>query len=70
MLLHLILGSVALMAGMFAGGFFIVVIGIRRSERGRRLHGGSGDATESFARRLLIRSRGFTDNSEEKGDSQ
>jgi hypothetical protein len=39
MLLHLILGSAALMAGMFTGGLLLVIIGIRRGDRGKRLAG-------------------------------
>ena len=58
MLLHLILGSAALMAGIFTGGLLLVVIGIRRGDSGKRLTGPPGSRTEAFARRMLTGSRG------------
>jgi hypothetical protein len=63
MLLHLILGSTALMAGMFSGGLLLVVVGIRRADRGKRLYGKPVGRAESFARRLLTGSRGYADDS-------
>ena len=59
MLLHLILGSAALMAGMFTGGLLLVIIGIRRGDRGKRLTGQPVGRTESFTRGLLTSSRGY-----------
>jgi hypothetical protein len=58
MLLHLILGSVALLAGMFTGGLLLAVIGIRRGDRGRRLTGRPAGGSEAFARWMLTGSRG------------
>jgi hypothetical protein len=58
MLLPLILGSVALMAGMFTGGLLLVIIGIRRGDHGNRLTRTPGSSTEAFARRILTGSRG------------
>jgi hypothetical protein len=65
MLLHLILGSVALMAGMFAGGFLLLVVGIRRGDRGKRLYGKPDGVAEAFARWVLTGSRGCADDSDE-----
>ena len=39
MLLHLILGSAALMAGAFTAGLILAVIGIQRGDHGQRLTG-------------------------------
>lgn len=58
MLLHLILGSVALMACMFIVGLFLAVIGIQRGDHGKRLTGRPDGLSETFARRLLTGSRG------------
>lgn len=59
MLLHLILGSAALMAGAFTGGFLLVVIGVQRGDRGKRLTSQPVGRTEAFARRMLVGSRGY-----------
>ena len=58
MLLHLILGSAALMAGIFTGGLLLVIIGIRSGDHGKRLTGAPASRTEAFARRMLTGSRG------------
>jgi len=58
MLLHLILGSAALMAGAFTAGLLLAVIGIRRGDRGKRLTGQPASRSEVFARRMLTGSRG------------
>jgi hypothetical protein len=58
MLLHLILGSALLLAGMFTGGLLLAIIGIRRGDSGRRLTGQPGSCSEAFARRMLTGSRG------------
>ena len=39
MLLHLILGSVALIGAAFTGGLLLAIIGIQRGDRGKRLTG-------------------------------
>jgi hypothetical protein len=58
MLLHLILGSAALMAGLFTGGLVLVIVGIRRGDSGKRLTGRPVGHTEALARRILTGSRG------------
>ena len=58
MLLHLILGSAALMAGIFTGGLLLAIIGIRRGDHGKRLTGVPASRTEAFARWMLTGSRG------------
>ena len=59
MLINLILGSVALMSTVFAGGLLVVIIGIHRGDHCKRLTGGPGSTSEAFARQLLARSRGY-----------
>jgi hypothetical protein len=66
MLLHLILGSAALMAGMFAGGLLLVIIGIQRGDHGNRLTGRPEGRTEAFARRMLTGSRGCSSRDDEE----
>ena len=67
MLLHLILGSAALMAAVFVGGLLLAIVGIRRGDRGKRLYGKPGDLAETFARRMLTGSRGCSGSDEEGG---
>jgi hypothetical protein len=67
MMLHLILGSAALMAGLFTGGLLLAIVGIRRGDRSKRLYGKPDGPAEAFARRMLTGSRGCTDDSEEAG---
>ena len=69
MLANLILGSVALMGGAFAGGLLVVIIGIRRGDHGKRLTGRPGSNSEAFARRLLTGSRGY-DSPSDAGEGQ
>jgi hypothetical protein len=57
-MLHLILGSVVLLSGLFAVGLLLAVIGIQRGDRGKRLTGRPAGRTEAFARWLLTGSRG------------
>ncbi len=59
MLINLILGSVALLSTVFAGGLLAVIIGIRRGDHCKRLTGRPGSASEAFARQLLAGSRGY-----------
>lgn len=69
MLLHLILGSAALMAGAFIGGLILAVIGIQRGDHGQRLTGKAASSSEAFARRILTGSRGCgTRDDAEDGD--
>jgi len=53
-MLHLILCSAVLLAV----GLAVVIIGIHRSEHGKRLTGRPGGLSESIARRLLVGTRG------------
>jgi hypothetical protein len=69
MLVSLILGSVALMGGAFAGGLLLVILGIRRGDHGKRLTGRPGSNSEAFARRLLSGSRGY-DSTSDAGEDQ
>ena len=59
MMACLILVSVAFMGGAFAGGLFVVIIGIHRGDHGKRLTGPTASNSEAFARRLLTGSRGY-----------
>ena len=56
---NLILGSVALMGGAFVVGLLMIIVGIHRGDRGKRLTGRPGSNCEAFARRLLTGSRGY-----------
>lgn len=58
MLLHLILGSAVIIAGLFIAGLLLVIIGIQRGDHGKRLTGRPANWTEVLARRLLTGSRG------------
>ena len=55
----LILGSVALMGPALAGGLLVVIIGIHRSDRCKRMTGRSGSISEAFAQHLLVGSRDY-----------
>jgi hypothetical protein len=69
MVVNLILGSVALMGGAFAGALFLVILGIRRGDHGKRLTGRPGSNSEAFARRVLIGSRGY-DSTRDAGEDR
>jgi hypothetical protein len=57
-MLHLILGSAALLALLFIVGLLLAIIGIHRGDNGKRLTGKPVGFTEAFARRMLTGSRG------------
>ena len=57
-MLHLILGTAVLIAGFLTVGLAVVIIGIHRSEHGKRLTGRPDGLSEAIARRLLVGSRG------------
>ena len=57
-MLHLILCSTVLIAGCLTTGLAVVIIGIHRSEHGKRLTARPDGLSESIARRLLVGSRG------------
>jgi hypothetical protein len=57
-MLHLVLCSAVLVAGFLTVGFAVVIIGIHRSEHGKRLTSRPDGLSETLARRLLVGSRG------------
>jgi hypothetical protein len=57
-MLHLILCSAVLVAGFLTVSLAVVIIGIHRSEHGKRLTGRPDCLSESIARRLFVGSRG------------
>jgi hypothetical protein len=57
-MLHLILCSTVIVAGFLTTGLAVVIIGIHRSEHGKRLPSRPDGLSETIARRLLVGSRG------------
>ena len=57
-MLHLIVCSTLLVAAALTAGLAAVIIGIHRSERGKRLTGRPDGLSEAIACRLLVGSRG------------
>ena len=57
-MLHLILCSVVLVAATVTVGLAVIIVGIHRSEHGKRLSGRPNGLSEAIARRLLVGSRG------------
>jgi hypothetical protein len=66
MVLHLILGSAALLAAMFTVGFLLAVVGIQRGDHGKRLTGRPAGPVEGFARWMLTGSRGCNSPSDHR----
>ena len=58
MLLHLILGTTAVLAATFTVGLLLAIVGIQRGDHGKRLTGRPAGPIEAFARQLLTGSRG------------
>ena len=58
MVLHLILGSAAVLGAVFTAGLLLIIVGIQRGDHGKRLTGRPAGPIEAFARRLLTGSRG------------
>jgi hypothetical protein len=58
MFLHFILGVVALLAGASATVLALLVLGVRRGDRGKRLTGQPASRTEMLSQRVLTGSRG------------
>jgi hypothetical protein len=58
MFLHLILSAVALLTGASATVLALLILGVRRGDRGKRLTGQPGSRSEMFSQRLLTGSRG------------
>jgi hypothetical protein len=57
-MLNLILCSAILVAATFTVGLVAVIVGIHRSEHGKRLTSRPDGLSETLARRLLVGSRG------------
>jgi hypothetical protein len=66
-MLHLILCSTILAAGFLTTGLAVVIIGIHRSEHGKRLTSRPDGLSETIARRLLVGSRGCQPGDTEEG---
>ena len=64
---HFILGAVALLAGASATVLALLILGVRRGDRGKRLTGQPRGRSEMLSRRVLTGSRGCDsrDNAEE-----
>jgi hypothetical protein len=58
-MLHLILGSVVVLGGLFAVGLVLAVIGIQSGDHSKRLTGRPAGCAEAFARWMLTGSRGY-----------
>jgi hypothetical protein len=66
-MLHLILCSAILVAATLIVGLTLIIVGIHRSEHGKRLTGHPDGLSETLARRLLVGSRGFRSSDAEDG---
>ena len=68
MLLHVILGVVALLTGASATVLALLILGVRRGDRGKRLTGQPQGRSEMLSQRVLTGSRGCDSrNHAEKG---
>jgi hypothetical protein len=56
--LHVILGAVALLTGASATIMAVLILGVRRGDRGKRLTGQPQGRSEMLSRRVLTGSRG------------
>lgn len=65
-MLHLILASAAVLAALFTIGLAVMIIGIQRGDRGKRLTGRPEGLAEAFTRRLLTGSRGCDDSTDRR----
>lgn len=67
MFMHVILGVVALLTGASATVLALLILGVRRGDRGKRLTGQPGSRSEMLSQRMLTGSRGcdFRDHAEE-----
>jgi hypothetical protein len=66
-MLHLIFCSAVLVAAFLTVGLAVVIIGIHRSEHGKRLTARPDGLSESIARRLLVGSRGSDPRDDAEG---
>ncbi len=69
MLLHLILGSAALIGVIFTVGLALAIVGIQRGDHGKRLTGQPAGRIETFTRWMLTGSRGYQTPSD-KGEGR
>jgi hypothetical protein len=58
MFLHFILGAVALLTGASATVLALLILGVRRGDRGKRLTGQPRGRSETLSQRVLTGSRG------------
>ena len=58
MFLHVILGAVALLTGASVTVLALLVLGVRRGDRGKRLTGQPRSRSEMLSQRVLAGSRG------------
>jgi hypothetical protein len=58
MFLHVILGMVTFLAGASATVLALLILGVRRGDRGKRLTGQPCGCSEMLAQRILTGSRG------------
>jgi hypothetical protein len=58
MFLHFILGAVAFLAGVSATVLALLILGVRRGDRGKRLTGRPCGRSEMLAQQVLTGSRG------------
>jgi hypothetical protein len=68
MMLHIVLGSAALLTLVSVGGLLLAVIGVQRGDHGKRLTGRPAGLTEAFARRMLTGSRDCRTSSDTRED--
>ena len=66
-MLHLILCTAVLVTGFLTTGLAVIIIGIHRSEHGKRLTSRPDGLSEALARRLLVGSRGCNPGDTEDG---
>jgi len=69
MFLHLILGVAVCLTGAVATVLALLILGIRRGDRGKRLTGQPGSRSEMLSRRVLTGSRGC-DSRDDAGEGQ
>jgi hypothetical protein len=69
MFLHLILSAAALLTGASATLLVLLILGVRRGDRGKRLTGQPGSHSEMLSRRVLTGSRGC-DSRDHAGEGQ
>ena len=58
MFLHLVLSAVAFLAGASATVMALLILGVRRGDRGKRLTGQPRGRSEMLSQRMLTGSRG------------